>query len=161
MTFRRLFPVLVASLLLACNQGTRGAQTTPSVRGLPEQSGAAGAFRVPEYYDKENASKLKSLLTGTAAAPQPDGTLRLATVQLVTFDLNGKTNLVFTGTNCVLDARHRIVYSADALAMRTGDGRLYVSGVGFLFRQTNSHVIISNQVHTIIKGAPGPLSTLP
>jgi hypothetical protein len=150
----------LAGLLLAGIHCGWAAQTVPPVGGLAAQGGTAGAFRVPEYYDKPNSGKLRSLLTGTVPALQPDGTLRLATVRLMTFDLDGTTNLVFTGTNCLLDAKNRIVYSADRLEMRTGDERLYVSGTGFLFRQTNSQIIISNQVHTIIRGAPGPLSTL-
>jgi hypothetical protein len=110
---------------------------------------AKGPFTFPEY---DKRQKLRSLLTGTGARQQPGGRILMDRLQLLTYTDDGRTNLLIIGTNCWFDANARVASSAEALQVRSGDGRLFIEGVGFLWRQTNSHLIISNRVHTRLLG---------
>jgi lipopolysaccharide export system protein LptA len=54
---------------------------------------------------------------------------------------------------CVYDSAQRQASSPGQLQVQTGDGRLSVEGEGFLWTQSDSHLIISNQVRALIQRA--------
>ncbi len=103
-----------------------------------------GPFTFPEY-DKQN--RLRSLLVGMGARPQLDGRVAMEQLHLQTYTEDGLTNLVIVGTNCVFNPQTHLAWSPDRLRVRSADGRFVIEGVGFLWRQTDSHLTISNQVH--------------
>jgi hypothetical protein len=110
-----------------------------------------GAFTFPEY-DKANPMRLRSLLTGVGAKPLPNGQVWLNQLRLETYTDEGKTNLVVIGTNCVFDAQNKLASSPDRLEVHSGDGRFFIEGVGFLWRQNNWHLTVSNRVHVRLLG---------
>jgi hypothetical protein len=51
---------------------------------------------------------------------------------------------------CLYDITTREVRGNTNMIFRTADERLYISGVGFLWQQTNTMLILSNQSFTWI-----------
>ena len=51
---------------------------------------------------------------------------------------------------CVYDPGQRSISSSGPLHMKTVDGKFSIDGEGFLWQQTNSTLLVSNRVHTII-----------
>lgn len=116
-------------------------------------------FRAPlENYPPPNEAQAKTLLEGARAEPQPDGWFLLTSVKLSTFSTNGTLELVAEAPHCFFDSVHRIITSAGPLQVKKADGSFFLEGEGFLLRQTDFNLIISNRVHTIIRNAPGRLS---
>jgi len=110
-----------------------------------------GAFVFPEY-DQANPQRLRSLLTGVGAKPLANGQVWFNQLRLETYAEEDKTNFVVLGTNCVFDGTNKLASSPDRLEVHSGDGRLFIEGVGFLWRQTNWHLTISNRVHMRLHG---------
>jgi len=120
-----------------------------------------GHFRAPEY-DPENPNQIRSLLSGVGATYQANGLILLNTLRWEGYTKDRQTNLIILGTNCVFDSRSKIAHSPDRLRLESGNGLFVVEGIGFLWQPTNSHLIISNQVHTRIRGLqPAAATTRP
>jgi hypothetical protein len=128
--------------------------------GQPPVIGPIRDFKVPEYYPPPNQNQLKWLLTGSNAVPQGTITrLLLDHVNLATFRANGARDLQFQAVSCLFDSTQRTVSSGERIKVQTADGRLLIEGTGFCWQSTNSSIIISNQVHTIIKRGPTPAAS--
>jgi hypothetical protein len=110
-----------------------------------------GAFVFPEY-DKANPMRVRSLLSGVGAKPLANGQVWFNQLRLETYAEEGNTNFVVIGTNCVFDPKNKLASSSDRLEVHGGDGRFFIEGVGFLWRQTNWHLTISNRVHVRLHG---------
>jgi len=120
---------------------------------VPAGGVVRGAFTVP-VYDRESPSRVVAMLNGVGVDPQPNGQVRLQSVQVSYFGEPGQTNLVVRGTQCLYDARTQTATSAEALRIVSGDGRLSVAGQGFIWWRTNNDLAISNQVRTELIPAP-------
>ena len=112
-----LIPVFVACLVAAKPSQTLG--QTPA---------STGQFRITE----KSADSLRiSILTGSEAVFQADGIMLLTDPRLVTVTDDGKTNLVFTASECFYDQDKRTIRSPGELSLSTGDGQMQLKGVGF------------------------------
>ena len=111
-----MITVFVACLLAA----------NPS-QALGQAAASTGRFRITE----KSADSLRfSILTGTEAVFQADGML-LTDPRLVTVTAEGKTNLVFTASECLYDQDKKTIRSPGELSLSTGDGQMQLKGVGF------------------------------
>ena len=111
-----LIPVFVACLV-----------ANPS-QALGQAAASTGRFRIAE----KSADNLRiSILTGTEAVFQADGTLALTDPRLVTVTVDGKTNLVFTASECLYDQDKKTIRSPGEISLSTGDGQMQLKGVGF------------------------------
>jgi lipopolysaccharide export system protein LptA len=111
-----LIPVFVACLV-----------ANPS-QALGQAAASTGRFRITE----KSADNLRiSILTGTEAVFQADGTLALTDPRLVTVTVDGKTNLVFTASECLYDQDKKTIRSPGEISLSTGDGQMQLKGVGF------------------------------
>ncbi len=104
----------------------------------------------PEYYPPPHEAQMKSLLQGAEAQPQPGGKVLITQAKLQTFQETGQREMVVEAPQCLYDMNGRFVDSAGPLQVRTGDGKISIAGEGFLWLQTNSSLVISNRVHTIV-----------
>ena len=95
---------------------------------LGQDGASTGRFRIAE---KSADSRRISILTGTEAVFQADGMLALTDPRLVTVTADGKTNLVFTASECLFDQDKKTIRSPGALSLTTGDGQMQLKGVGF------------------------------
>ncbi len=106
-------------------------------------------FRIFDYY--RGSQRLKTLLHGAEAEylahPIP---VRLLTIE--TYEESGATNLIAKARESLCDRTNRTASSAGPLDLRLADGRFSLSGVGFLWTQTNTTLLISNQVRSTLRG---------
>ena len=94
---------------------------------LGQAAASTGRFRIAE----KSADSLRiSILTGSEAVFQADGML-LTDPRLVTVTADGKTNLVFTASECLYDQDKKTIRSSGELSLSTGDGQMQLKGVGF------------------------------
>lgn len=119
-------------------------------------AGTASGFNVTQYYPTPNFRQLEMKLTGAEATLVP-GTAKqfhILKPALVSFEPNGAMQLTIATPECIFDdtdVKARRVGSLEPLAMRTGDGRFSITGRGFLWRQAEKILIISNEVHAVIQ----------
>jgi hypothetical protein len=67
--------------------------------------------------------------------------------------VNGKLQMIAEAPECVYDRNSAVAHSPGALRIRSGDGQVRIEGKGFLWRQDDSMLTISNQVQTVIQKA--------
>ena len=127
-----------------------------SVADIPVQPGAPGTknFASVEYYTAPNPTQMKTRLSGAEAQPLPDGLLVIKQLKLETFNTNGNPQAVIEAPECVYDTQSNTANSAGHLQLQSGDGKIRTEGDGFLWRQDDSFLTISNHVHTVIETGP-------
>jgi hypothetical protein len=125
-----------------------------SARAQQAASGHASDFSSVEYFEPPHQTLIKSRLSGAEAQPQAGGLLEIRQLKLETFDTNGVPGLIVLAPHCVYDTLHGVASSAGHLRLETADGSSHVEGDGFLWRQTDSFLTISNNVQTVIEVGP-------
>jgi hypothetical protein len=115
--------------------------------------GNASNFSSVEYYPAPHQQQIKSRISGAEAQLQPDGSMLIKQLKLEMFDVNGKLEIVVDAPECVYDTVNGTANSSGELHVRTGDGKFRVQGEGFLWRQNDSFLTISNHVQTVIENA--------
>src|SRR5664280_190615 len=108
-------------------------------------------FSVPEYCDPPRETQMKSLLQGSEAEPIADGRILITSAKLQTFNLNGQPEMLVESPLCVFDSMRQEVVSDGPLHVQSADGKMTIDGRGFLWQQTNSFLMISNRVRTVIR----------
>jgi hypothetical protein len=121
------------------------------VRAQQPAKGHANDFSSVEYFEPPHQTLMKTRLSGAEAQPQTDGLLLIHQLKLETFDSNGVPGLIVKAPHCIYDTMHGLASSAGHLRLETADGSSHVEGDGFLWRQTNSFLTISNNVQTVIE----------
>jgi lipopolysaccharide export system protein LptA len=112
----------------------------------------AKGYKISEYYPAPYELQLKSMLEGGKVVPQGDGkVLELSEgVLLRTFSITNTPQLIVETPQCRYDSVSQSALSSERLRVRTADGKFVIEGAGFLWRQTNSNLTISNSVHTTV-----------
>jgi hypothetical protein len=123
------------------------------VRAQQNAAGHASDFSSVEYFAAPHAQQMKSRMSGAEASPQPGGLLDIKQIKLEMFGTNGATEAIAEAPECVYDSLNGVANSPGHLQMQTGDGNLRIEGDGFLWRQTNQWLTISNHQQTVIDGA--------
>ncbi len=121
--------------------------------GRTQQNGVqhASDFTSVEYFEPPHQQQMKSRLSGAEAQPQAGGLLVIKQLKLETFNMNGKPEMIVNAPECIYDTFNRVASSPGRLKAQTGDGKFRVEGDGFLWRQNDSFLTISNNVHTLIE----------
>jgi len=115
----------------------------------------ASDYTSVEYFDPPNGMQISSRITGAEAIPLPGNRLiMLKQFKLETFAANGAPESIVEAPECVYDQFNGTANSAGPLKIRQADGQVELDGVGFLWRQDDEFLTISNQVSTIIKTGP-------
>jgi len=122
----------------------------PAARAQAMPLGHAKDFTSHTYFEPPNEQKIKMTLTGAEASPLPGGLLDVKRLRIETFSVAGQTELIVRAPQCAYAPLDGVASSPGHLEMQTGDGKLFVTGEGFLWRQNDSLLIISNRVHTVI-----------
>ncbi|MGO8929402.1 MAG: LptA/OstA family protein [Limisphaerales bacterium] len=107
-----------------------------------------GPFKSAEYYT--NSTKMKSLLEGASALPQPDGRVLVTEAKYRTFRTNSEVELNVEALQCLYDERQKTISSSGPLRMQIANGKFSIEGEGFLYYVTNSALLVSNRVHTVL-----------
>jgi lipopolysaccharide export system protein LptA len=96
---------------------------------------------------------MKSMLECAQAKRQPDGRWLVTNAKWRTFRLNGDGELIAEAPECLYDKDQRAINSDGPLHVETADGKFSIDGVGFLYRQPTSTLLVSNRVHSILHPA--------
>jgi len=168
MTGRPCQKTRVAFIVLACVLFLWPGAATVS---FAQVSAAGGWSTTTETYPPPHTNQKKTVFSGLEASPQPDGTLLIKQLKIETFRENGDGEMVFEAPDCVLDQRTHAAGSPGSLQIHSADGKLRISGTGFLWRQaaTNSSLTISNNIETVLQrellaqstAAPGSATNSP
>jgi len=112
--------------------------------------GTMKKFSIPDYYTGTDTKK--SLLTGAQAVPQANGRVLIRQLRIESYDRQGMTNLVIEAPECNFDYGTRQAWSDGPLKITDGRGRFSMEGNrGFVWNQTNSNLVVSNQVKASIR----------
>jgi hypothetical protein len=114
----------------------------------------ASDFSSVQYFDAPNQQQVKSEISGAEAEPIEGGLLLIKQAKLERYEVNGQAQFIVTAPECVYNPMNGEAHSPGEVHMRTGDDGLRIEGQGFLWRQSESYLIISNHVQTIIEKAP-------
>jgi hypothetical protein len=113
--------------------------------------GHATDFTSDEYFEPPNQQLIKIRLSGASATPLPGGAENITDLKIESFDLSGKTQAIIRAPQCTYLMLDGVVSSPGHLEIETGDGRMRTTGDGFLWRQSDNSLTISNNVHTVIR----------
>jgi hypothetical protein len=120
-------------------------------RAQPGFSGNATDFTSVEYYPPPDEAQVKLQLSGAEANPLPGGLLVIKQFKLQLFNTNGEAQAIVSAPECTYDTVHGLANSAGPLFLQNGDGKIRVQGTGFLWRESDSFLKISNDVKTVIE----------
>jgi hypothetical protein len=124
------------------------------IRAQQTMAGHASDFSSASYYEAPHQSVMKSRLAGSEAQPLAGGLLAIKQLRLEMFDTNGLLQVVIKAPECVYSTSNSVASSPGHLWVETADGKSHVEGDGFLWRQTDQFLTISNHVHTVIVNTP-------
>lgn len=110
-----------------------------------------GGFFSEQYYEAPNETKIKLRFSGASVSPLPGGLQQVLQVRIEYFSTNGMTNVFAQTPKCELAPLEGVASSAGKLEIRSGDGKFSLEGDGFLLRQNEMSLTISNHVHTVLK----------
>ena len=113
--------------------------------------GHATDFVSSTYFEPPNEQQVKLKLSGAEALPLPGGLQDIRQLKIETFEVSGKTEMIVQAPQCNYSLFDGVANSSGHMALQTGDGKFHVEGDGFLWRQNDQLLIISNNVHTVIK----------
>ena len=108
-------------------------------------------FKVAEPYGPPNEKQTKSLLEAGKALMVPGGALLSDGVTLQAYTETNTVQFIVRAEHCFYNSTNHSVNSAGPLNMQTADGKFSIEGEGFFWQQTNSNLIVSNKVHTLIQ----------
>ena len=111
----------------------------------------ASDFTSVEYFELPHQRQMKSRLSGAEAQPQAGGLLVIKQLKLETFNVDGKPELIVSAPECIYDTFNHAANSPGHLQLQSGDGKIRTEGDGFLWRQNDSSLTISNHVRTTIE----------
>lgn len=131
-----------------------------AVRAQQNMAGRANNFSTVEYYEPPHQRQMKFRLSGAEARPLSGGLLVIKDLKLEYFETNGVTEVVIKAPHCVYNTQSGTANSSGHLWLETGDGKSHVEGDGFLWRQTNSLLTISNNVRTVLERTSEPKAGL-
>lgn len=146
------FGLLAAAMLLLI--AVPGGRTQSSI-----PMGKAKDFTSNSYFEPPNERQVKVRLSGAEALPLAGFSWDVRQLRIETFDVAGKTQMVVRAPQCTY-ALDGAASSPGRLDLQTGDGNFRVTGEGFLWRQAESVLIISNNVRTVIERPAGQGSLL-
>jgi hypothetical protein len=107
-------------------------------------------FSIPDYY--AGSSQKRSVMTGAQAIPQADNQVLIKGLHIETYDKAGVTNLIVEAPQCQFDYSSKNAWSSGPLLVRDALGRFNLKNdSGFLWKQTNSYLNVSNKVRLTIR----------
>jgi lipopolysaccharide export system protein LptA len=118
---------------------------------MAQQPGHATDFRTHQDYEGPNLNQKKTEFSGKDASPL-DGPNKVLVkgADMRNFREDGSLIMSAQAPECVYDVRQKLAHSPGPLQMRTGDGKFFIEGVGFLWNEGESSLQLSNRVHSIL-----------
>ncbi|HVY71362.1 MAG TPA: LptA/OstA family protein [Verrucomicrobiae bacterium] len=137
-TAKRVFSAV--AFLLAVSLSAQNKSSTPAGK-------VTGGFNVPYF---EN-NVLKGQFEGDTAKPMPGGLIQVGKFRLNTFTPARVVDLAAKAEECFFDRASIVAFSPSRLQVQRPDGRFFLEGDGFEWRQKDTHLYVSNRVHTVLR----------
>ena len=125
-----------------------------------QPAGHAKDFRTHQDYNGPNLNQRKTEFSGKDASPLAGSSKVLVKgADMKSYREDGTLVMAAQAPECVYDGGKKQASSSGPLKMHTGDGRFFIEGTGFLWRESDSGLVLSNHVHSILhsettNGAP-------
>jgi hypothetical protein len=122
-----------------------------------QQGFKSTAWKFPEYYEtplpgRNRSFPLKGLISGEQGRHLSNSLYFVTGMGLEHYSWEGATNLLARAPECLFDMNTRVAWSTGRLEIVGMGGRLTIEGrQGFQASLTNSTLIISNRVRTVIE----------
>jgi hypothetical protein len=114
--------------------------------------GHARDFTTESFFEPPHEQQVKLRLSGSDASPLPGGLMDLKQMHVETFTADAKPEMVVRAPQCTYELSDGgVASSAGPVEIQSADGKFYVAGDGFLWRQNDNVLTISNSVRTVIK----------
>jgi hypothetical protein len=124
--------------------------------------GNAAGFTLPDYYPSTNGvQKLRTVLTGSQAQPLSNGVFLLTDPRIENYTQDGELEWVATSLDAVASIFTHSAWSTNHLVFKTADTNLVLKARGFLWRQAEGVLIVSNQTTWIDRALFTNSSILP
>jgi hypothetical protein len=146
-------PGSAATALLACALLCPSPATPARAADTPVER--ANDFTSEDYFDPPHELQIKSRLSGAEAQPVSPGVSRIKQMKLETFAPDGTPNYIVEAPECVFDENQGTASSPGHLTVRQANGQRQLQGDGFLWRQADGFLCISNRQRTDINLTPG------
>ncbi len=137
--------LLLAALALCFWPGAGRTQ----LQSVP-QAGPAQRLSSVTYFEPPNEQQVRLRMSGAEMTPLPGALFDVKQLTVEQFNLQGKLEAVVEAPQCfyTLDG---VANSSGHLQLKLHGDQIHVEGDGFLWRQSDSSLAISNNVSTIIK----------
>jgi len=128
--------------------GAHGQQLSEGTGKVALQEGKEAKWA--EYYGPPNQMRMRWFLKGAQVRPSANDQFLITEPRLQTFSVQGETTMEVQAPQCILDSRRGTVASSGPMQAQLAGGKFSISGQGFQWQQTNSDLIISNHVRTLL-----------
>ena len=164
------------SLLLALLLASLTTFLPSPVRAQSAFSGTLRNFRFPDYYPLSSPTQtvqvLKTLLNGAEARQLPDGKVQITGLRIESFREDGRPEFEVRAAECLFHTVTHEASGAGRLTVSNTAGLYAIEGEGFLWRQSEGALFISNRVvstlnrgllasRTSLTSAPPALANFP
>jgi hypothetical protein len=121
-------------------------------QSLPLTSvGTASNVSTVTYFEAPHEQLVEYKLSGAQVTPLPGMMFDFTNMKIEKFAVDGKLEVTVQAPQCVYAPGDGVASSAGHMKLESGDGNFRVEGDGFLWRQGQRSLNISNNVHTVIK----------
>jgi hypothetical protein len=135
-----------AMLLLLAPPAVRAQQPAQK---LP--TGHGRDFTTESYFEAPHEQQVKLRLSGAEVTSLPGSLQDIRLMRIETFREDGTLEMTVRAPQCTFAPFDGVANSAGRLELETGDGKFHVEGEGFLWRQNDQFLTISNRVRTVIE----------
>jgi hypothetical protein len=94
--------------------------------------------------------KIKTVVSGEKWRFATNGIVHLIKPGITNYQPDGSIEWIATSPECTVEINTKVARGHTNIFFKTADDRFYQTGVGFLWQQSNSVLIVSNQVRTWI-----------
>mgnify|MGYP001605434527 CR=1 FL=1 len=115
-------------------------------------------FTSSTYFEPPHEQQVKLKLSGAESLPLPGAWQDIRQLKIETFTVDGKPEMIVRAPQCNFAPLDGVANSSGPIELQTGDGKFRLSGEGFLWRQEDNSLTISNNVHTVIQAGTFRLS---
>jgi len=107
-------------------------------------------FTTESYFEPPHDRQIKMRLSGAEVTSLPGSLEDIRQMKLETFGVDGKLTMVVRAPQCTFAPFDGLANSRGHIELQTGDGKFHVEGEGFMWRQNEQFLTISNRVRTVI-----------
>jgi hypothetical protein len=112
------------------------------------------------YFQPPHEQQVEARLSGAAMSPLPGVALYdVKKLKIEEYQMDGKLKAVAQTPECIYSPLDGVASSAGHLDLSLDGDKIHLQGEGFLWQRNDQSLIVSNQVHTVIKMGTWKLTT--